>query len=554
MIGGFSKSKNVWGLYVGESGISAVKVSQKSKSLSVEAFETIDFSEIDSSGTKEAETESKIQFKKFPIDETVSKEDTPGLNISDLVVLIEKALNLFLTGNEINSADKILVSLPSQFVLSRFVNLPVVAKNQIKGIVRFEVEKHIPLNIKEIIWDYHILTDKISPGKELEVGIFAIKKEDIYTFLSSLKQINNNLTTVQTGSIALYNFLSFNNQTVDPTLLMEVGSENTNLMIIDNDKFWIRNVPSADLGGTLVEEIKRSVGYYKSLVKEIEIKYLIVAGNIAQHDEKKNFIAKSLGYELRDITIKDGFGISDNVDKEKFYSNLSSLSIPLGLAIQGLSFGQINTNLVPEEFARKIALSGKKKMVSFSTFAILISIIILFSGQKMENKRLQNFSGSELNTLGKADRLKKKFNQTSKEYDEVKIKLDKITSVGQGRTFWFNVLPMVLDSLPKGLKLNDLNTRWIMYTAKGSTEKAIKMSLKGKSSDPRLGFIEENIKASLEKLSINDKDNKEIPFFTEVEIVQESIKQDDEGILFEITGIVKLDIFLSIKTNHSVNN
>ena len=185
MINKISKSKSVWGLYVSESCISAVKVSTSTKALIVEEIDTINYSEVGSStDAKLPEPEIKIEFKNVPAKNKASVRPEQGVKIEDIAKQLSAAIKLFYDKNRITSSDKILIAIPSQFVLSRFVNLPSVNKRQLKEIVKFEVEKHIPIDINDIIWDFHSLGDKIAENKNVEIGIFAIKKERyLYIFV-----------------------------------------------------------------------------------------------------------------------------------------------------------------------------------------------------------------------------------------------------------------------------------------------------------------------------------------------------------------------------------
>ncbi|MGR3319748.1 MAG: type IV pilus biogenesis protein PilM [Candidatus Anammoxibacter sp.] len=541
MPGKISK-KSVWGLYIEETCVNAIKVAKKGKGLLVvEAFDTIKYSELDSNYAQHAEAEPKIQFKQFPVDNDKAppKTATHSANIKDLVGLVKKALTLFLTRNQINSSDKVLIALPGQFVLSRFVNLPVVKKSQLKNIVMFEVEKHIPIDISQIIWDFHALDDNAVAGKEMEVGIFAIKKDDVYTFLSSFQTLKDHLTTIQISSISLYNFLLFNEKEIQPTMLLEIGNENTNLMIINNGKIWMRNIPSTDIGTNFIDEIKRSVGYYKSLVKEMDIKYLIITGTLSQQEEKKIFIAQNLGYELKEIVLaKDNIEISSLVDSESFNKNIFRLIVPMGLAIQGFAFEKIGLNLIPEEFTREIALSGKKKIVMFSSIIILAGVLTLWAGQLIQNKKLLNTSDSGLETYNKVVALERRYKKKENSYNAIKTKLDQIASIGAGRTFWNKVIPKILNTIPENAVLLDLHSEWVT-----SPNKAISMSLKGKSFDPRLGFIDKEIKTPLEEMVLK-YDDKEVRIFEGVDIVSDSIRHDKEGISFEIKWTIKHETFL----------
>ncbi|MGR3177540.1 MAG: type IV pilus biogenesis protein PilM [Candidatus Anammoxibacter sp.] len=541
MPGKISK-KSIWGIYIEETCVNVIKVAKKGKGqLVVEAFDTVKYSELDSDSTQHVETEPKIQFKQFPVDKDNEppKTSTQSANIKDLVALVKKALTLFLTRNQINSSDKVLIALPGQFVLSRFVNLPLVKKSQLKNIVMFEVEKHIPIDISQIIWDFHALDDNAAPGKEVEVGIFAIKKDDVYTFLSSFQALKDNLTAIQISSISLYNFLLFNEIEIQPTMILEIGHENTNLMIINSGKIWMRNIPTTDMGTNFIDEIKRSVGYYKSLVKEMEIKHLIITGTLSQQEDKKTYISQSLGYKLKEIVLsKNNIEISGLVDSDSFNKNISRLIVPMGLAIQGFALEKIGLNLIPEEFAREIALSGKKKIVMFASMVILAGVLTLWVGQLIQNKRLLNVSNYGLETYNTTANLERRYKKTEKTYNGIKKKLDQIASIGEGRTFWNKAIPKILNAIPENAVLLDLHAEWV-----GSQKKTLSMSLKGKSFDPRLGYIDKEIKTPLEEVVLKH-DGKEVPVFENVDIVSDSIQHDKEGISFEIKWTVKYETFL----------
>lgn len=531
MLGSLSK-KIIWGLYIGQTSINAVKVSRRAKELVVEGFDTIEYAELPSAHKEPSETEPIIRFKPSP-----ARGLPYGRNITDLGKLIEEAIRVFLARNQINRADSILISLPSQFVLSRFVNLPAVKKTRLREIVRFEVEKHIPLDIKDIIWDFHMFCDKPVPGKEVEVGIFAIKKEDMQIFLSSLTPIKDHLTTIQIGAVALYNFVTFYKQITDPTILIEVKDDNTNLMIIDDYRFWIRSIPSTGIDIPLIEEIKRSIGYYKSLVKEIALKHLILLGDI--QEDKKNFFLGHLNYELKEISFPEKMTTSIHIDKDRFSADIPGFCIPLGIAMQGLSLARININLIPEEFSRRVAITSKKNSLLCASLIILFGVLILFFGQRLQNKRLLDQSIAGLDILNNVATFEKRYKGKENIYKDKINSLEQIVSVGQARTFWVKIIPTILQVIPEEASIFSLKSRW--------EEKTLIVSINGKSFNPRLGFINEAIKTPFEKLIFLDNENKESPMFENVEVVPGSIQHDEEGISFEITLAVKWDTLLKME-------
>jgi len=95
---------------------------------------------------------------------------------ADRHALIGAALEKFLSHND-TSKDQIVVSVPGQHTLARFTKLPPVAAKRIPDIVRYEADQQIPFDMDEVIWDYQPVGGAAGPGEEMEVALFAIKKD-----------------------------------------------------------------------------------------------------------------------------------------------------------------------------------------------------------------------------------------------------------------------------------------------------------------------------------------------------------------------------------------
>src|SRR6202166_4352813 len=90
--------------------------------------------------------------------------------------LTREALEQFLSRNSIRG-DMVVISVPGQSGLARFVKLPPVEERKIADIVRFEAKQQIPFPLDEVVWDFQKLgTGEVSDGFAMgtEIGLFAL--------------------------------------------------------------------------------------------------------------------------------------------------------------------------------------------------------------------------------------------------------------------------------------------------------------------------------------------------------------------------------------------
>src|SRR5271156_2383168 len=90
---------------------------------------------------------------------------------ADADQLTREALEKFLERNSLRG-DQVLISVPGQSGLARFVKLPPVEEKKIADIVRFEAKQQIPFNLDEVVWDYQKLgAGEVMDGLALDAEI-----------------------------------------------------------------------------------------------------------------------------------------------------------------------------------------------------------------------------------------------------------------------------------------------------------------------------------------------------------------------------------------------
>ncbi len=327
---------------------------------------------------------------------------------ADRHALIAAALEKFLSRNDL-SKDVVFVGVPGQQTLARFTKLPPVAPKRIPDIVRYEADQQIPFDMDEVIWDYQTFQEEGAP--DLEVGIFAMKRELVREHLLHFEQAAIEPIGVQSGPLAVYNAAHFDGLLADDTtILLDIGAENTDAIIATKDSFWTRTIP---IGGNsftealvksfklsfakaealkktaesskyarqifqamrpifadLVQELQRSVGYYSSTHRDAEIQKLVVFGDAFLLPNLRKYLQQNL-----DIPVEQpaAFSSATGQTSDLLKEHILSFGAAFGLAIQGLDQAKVQTNLLPTEIAKQIVWRKKRPAFGAAAACLLIA-------------------------------------------------------------------------------------------------------------------------------------------------------------------------------------
>lgn len=329
----------------------------------------------------------------------------PDANRSELIAA---ALEKFLSRHDL-SKDGVVIAVPGQHTLARFTKLPPVTAKRIPDIVRYEADQQIPFDMDEVIWDYQTFQEEGTP--DLEVGIFAMKRELIREHLLHFEQASIEPVVVQSSPLAVYNGALYDGQLGDETtILLDIGSENTDLIIATRETFWTRTVP---IGGNhftealvksfklsfakaeslkrtaeaskyarqifqamrpifadLVQELQRSIGFYSSTHRDAKVEKIVCMGNAFRLPGLVKYLQQNLGLAVEKI---DGFKKASGSVGPDFKEQILSFGVAYGLAIQGLDQGKVNSNLLPMEIAKQVVWRKKRPTFAAAAACLFIS-------------------------------------------------------------------------------------------------------------------------------------------------------------------------------------
>ncbi len=339
--------------------------------------------------------------------------------------LVREALATFTDRNDVKGC-KVAIAVPGQAGLVKFIKLPPVEKKRIPDIVKFEAKQQIPFALDEVVWAYQqIGGDEEASDEEFtmaEVGLFAMKRDQITRAILPLTVAGIEVDIVQMSPIALYNFIAFDqlkgSGSKDSVVVLDIGADNTDLIITDGTRIWQRNVP---IGGNhftraltkelkltfakaehlkrnatkapdpraiftamrgvfndFTSEVNRSIGFYSSINRTAKIRKVLGMGNGFKLPGLQKFLQQNLNQEIEKV---DSFAklAGDEVKAApQFQDNLASFAVAYGLGIQGLGVGGLSTNLLPPEIERIRLIRAKKPWVLASSALVMLGLSTLF--------------------------------------------------------------------------------------------------------------------------------------------------------------------------------
>ncbi len=374
-------AQTAWGLDVGVTSLKAIKLRRDGDLVTVEAFDVVD-------------------HEKFLSEPDVDRDD-----------MIRRTLMKFLQHHPIRR-ERIYIGVPGSSTFARFVKLPPVEPKKVPEIVKFEAIQQIPFPLDQVNWDYHTFQSPESP--DVEVGIFAMKKELVEQVLANFRAVGLTIHGVQMSPLAVYNAAAYDGLTDDKgTVLIDMGAEHTDLVIMDQGRLWMRTI---NIGGNhftdalaksfkqsfnraeqlkktaatskyqkqifqamrpifadLVAEIQRSIGHYNSGHRDSRLERIVGMGNPFKLPNLQKYLQQELKMEVIRL---------DNFRKMKSDSKLAaglnevilSMTTAYGLASQGLGLAPINTNLLPLELARKMMWKSKQPWFIGAAAILLLSV------------------------------------------------------------------------------------------------------------------------------------------------------------------------------------
>lgn len=180
--------------------------------------------------------------------------------------MLKKSIVQALSANKIRYKN-VAFTIQSTSIIRREVEVPSVKPNELEGLIRYEIEQYLPIDLDEYIVEYNVLEEQNE--SKLKILIAAIPKtfaEDYIGITKSMKlvpsflDINSNSISKLFGFNQQINFIDYN---LDKTVaFIDMGCSNINICILAKGLFqFSRIIPTggSELTLAIAEEFKISM-------------------------------------------------------------------------------------------------------------------------------------------------------------------------------------------------------------------------------------------------------------------------------------------------------
>lgn len=364
-----ASSTDCWGIEVGANAIKAIRLRRSGGQVSIADFEVIPFKKV---------------------------LTTPDIDVDEQVRV---GLDQFISRHPIGKST-VIVSVPGHMAFARFAKLPPVEPKKIPDIVKFEAVQQIPFPIEQVQWDYQTFQAADSP--DVEVGIFAITKDRLLPWLTNFEHVNMPVHAVVLSPVAILNAMMYDrglDTSAKGTIVMDIGTQATDLIIIEGGRAWLRTIP---IGGNhftdalvrsfklsfskaeklkreaatskyarqifqamrpvfvdLVQEVQKSLGYYQSLNRDAALTQLLGLGSTFRLPGLQTFLKQQLQMDIERLDTFQKIAVDDR-KAATFAENVPVFSPAYGLALAGLGLEKVSCNLLPMPVIRRQVWKAKQ--------------------------------------------------------------------------------------------------------------------------------------------------------------------------------------------------
>ncbi len=153
-----------------------------------------------------------------------------------------------------NSREAVF-SIPVFSTFTTLMELPAMPKEEIDRAINFKAKQYIPIPLGDVVYGWELINEnKInissnSSSKEsggIQVLLMAVPKEIINKYLNIARLVGLNIASIESETVSLIRSILGND--LSPACIVDIGSKNTNIAIIDKGILSINH--NTDIAGS----------------------------------------------------------------------------------------------------------------------------------------------------------------------------------------------------------------------------------------------------------------------------------------------------------------
>lgn len=170
----------------------------------------------------------------------------PGLAQSDSQVDLDNLAKLIhkLTDSAKVTTKNAVIAVPGVVSFAVTLKLPSMSEKELREAIKYQAEQNIPISLADVKYDWQVVRTS-GPGQEMLVMVVASPKAKIDRLVSVVERAGFEVIAVETTPLAFSRALSFSS--VAPLLIVNIGALATELAMVENETVAL--VRSLSIGG-----------------------------------------------------------------------------------------------------------------------------------------------------------------------------------------------------------------------------------------------------------------------------------------------------------------
>ena len=338
-------------------------------------------------------TSKGVQLLNYAI-RPVSQEAVEEIDPDMREAVVGEALKKLFKESKVN-VSKVVTAVSGDAVIVRYIKLPFMTEDELRNVISYEAEQHIPLSIDQVIIDFHILGEVEEDNqKKLEVLLVAAKDEFIDDHIALLKAAKLKPALIDVDSFAMENaYLNANKEESGETVaLINIGAKITTINVvedgvshltrdftvagnqftkeiqrefnlsfaqaeelkqqqgsitIESDEITLTRMPDKNDQGAriseavtpvlnkMLSEFRRSFDFYENSIKKRPITKVVLSGGGARLKNIDKFLSDKLGLPCQIADPFAGVDIGNrSIDEDDLRDYAPMLAVSFGLALR----------------------------------------------------------------------------------------------------------------------------------------------------------------------------------------------------------------------------